>query len=135
MLLALGCLVAGCAPGASPDPGTPPQASAGTGCQLTVAITSTGGTAWGTVTVLAVGRVFTFARAERTVTVPCGATVGFKERPTDSTDWPFQGWQLGKKMVVATSWRTVVTGAVRVTAVYLAIATPGIGVTPAPTGN
>lgn len=127
-LLLLALLASACSSTPNPSPGTPPQASPGTGCRLSVSITESSGTVWGTVTATAAGTTFVFDAATRSVPVACGTTVDLRERPTDSTNWPFYAWRLGSRKVTSTSASTVVNGVAHVDAVFApapgAIASP-----------
>jgi hypothetical protein len=131
--VAVALTVQGCT--STPVRGSPPQASAGTSCPLTVTITSSLGTTWGTVTAAEGGSTFTFGQATRTVGIPCGATVHLSERPTDSNSWPFHDWRVGTEKVIGTSTSTVVTGAVEVNAVYVLGAPDSAVPTPSASGN
>jgi len=133
--LALAITLPGCASTSTPNPGSPPQASAGTSCRLTVTITTASGTTWGTVTATTGGATFTFGQAIKTVNIPCGATVQLSERPTDSNNWPFHDWQVGPKTVTGTSTSTVVTGAVQVNADYSPTAASPASPTPSASAN
>lgn len=135
LLLSGALLLSACASNPASAPGGAPQASPGTGCRLTVTITSTAGTVRGTVRATASGTTYTFDGASRTVTVPCGVRVELRERPTDSTDWPFHAWKMGSRVVHGTSTSTIVTAAVQVAAIF--VAGPGVTVSPAasPSGN
>ncbi|MGC1184396.1 MAG: hypothetical protein WBA31_04485 [Candidatus Dormiibacterota bacterium] len=128
-LLSAALLLSACGANPATAPGAAPQASPGTGCQLTVTITATAGTVWGTVSATESGTTYTFAGASRTITVPCGVRVELRERPTDSTDWPFHAWKMGSRVVHATSTSTIVTAAVQVSAIF--VAAPGTTVSPA----
>lgn len=128
-------LISACATPSAPSAGAAPQASPGTGCQLTVSITAASGTVWGSVTAAVSGSTVVFDGASRSITVPCGAKVELSERPTDSTDWPFHGWRVGTKTVAATRTSAVVTAAVQVLAIF--VPAPGLTASPtsSPSGN
>ncbi|HUY07978.1 MAG TPA: hypothetical protein VMW80_00790 [Candidatus Dormibacteraeota bacterium] len=133
--LGLAITTQGCASSSAIRPGAPPQASAGTSCRLTVTITTTSGTTWGTVTATSGGASFTFGQATRTIGIPCGATVKLTELPTDSNSWPFHGWRVGAKKVTGTSTSTVVSGADAVDAVYVLSAPGSTSPTATASGN
>ncbi|MGH7693150.1 MAG: hypothetical protein ACRENY_09220 [Candidatus Dormibacteria bacterium] len=135
LALLMGLLaLAGCgAPGAPRS--AAPHASAGTACRLTVSITTSGGTTWGTVTVTAAGRHFTFGRATRSVRVPCGASVSLSQRPTNSTVAPFRGWEVGGTPVASSVTSTVVNGAFLVRALYRPSVEPTASPTAATSAN
>jgi hypothetical protein len=122
--LGLAITTQGCTSNTADSPLPAPQASAGTSCRLTVSITTTSGTTWGTVTATSGGATLTFGQASRTVSLPCGATVKFTELPSDSNSWTFYGWRVGPKSVTGSSTSTVVTGAEMVDAVYV-LSAPG----------
>ena len=134
-LFALALTAPACTTTSSPIPKNSPQASAGTSCRLTVSITTTSGTTWGTVTATSGGTSFTFGSANRTVSLPCGATANLKERPTDSNSWPFHDWQVGTERVTGTSTSTVVNGADQVSAVYVSGALGAASPTPSGSGD
>lgn len=122
--LGLAITTQGCATNPAASPLRVPQASAGTSCRLTVSITSTAGTTWGTVTAVSAGATLTFAQASRTIGLPCGATVKFTELPTDSNSWTFYGWRVGPRSVSGSTTSTVVAGTETVEAVYV-LSAPG----------
>jgi hypothetical protein len=118
-LVSLALALQGCAQGLTASPSDAPSASAGTGCTLTVEITSSAGSTWGAVTVRVGGSSYTFGSPARTVSLSCGSTVQLSETPIDSTEWPFQGWRLGTRRLTTTDVTAIVTGAEHVAAVYV----------------
>ncbi|HUY56637.1 MAG TPA: hypothetical protein VMV12_02265 [Candidatus Micrarchaeaceae archaeon] len=135
LAVALTLSATGCGSSPTPNAGLLPQASAGTSCRLTVSITSSLGRTWGTVTATSGGTSFTFGRATRSVSIPCGATVELAERPTDSNSWSFLDWRVGDRTAKGTTASTVVNGSIQVSAVYV-LAAPSTGPpTPSASGN
>ena len=68
--------------------------------QLTVNITATGGTVWGTVTVRYTYKGHTVTRATSqtvsTFTIPRGVTVHLQQQPASASSWPFKQWTIGQ---------------------------------------
>ena len=95
--------------------------------KLTVKITDTG-TLWGHVTVSwkAGGKTVskTCAKATCKWSLAAGSKLTFKEKPTDSTTWPFKDWTIQKKgkkskTVMGTSAKLTLGGTYTVTSVYV----------------
>lgn len=130
-MLALLALLAipACASAALPAPTTAPTATvqgAGAGsrtCTLTVQITASGSTVWGTVTAAYDGTARTLSGATQVVSVPCGTSVTLTQKPNSPTTWPFKGWQASGVSVAtptAASIQVTVTGPTTITAEYVA---------------
>lgn len=94
---------------------------------VTITITNTGGTVWGSVTAS-----YTYKHAKMTKTcttatcalrIPQGVTARLSQTPTDSSTWPFQSWTINSKGHTSTktsaSVKLKVTGKIAVTAVYV----------------
>jgi hypothetical protein len=66
--------------------------------QLTIDITTTGSTVWGTVTARYAYKGHTVSRSTRqsasTFTVPRGVTVHLTQKPLNSVTWPFEQWTI-----------------------------------------
>ncbi|HEX6506900.1 MAG TPA: hypothetical protein VF221_04635 [Chloroflexota bacterium] len=75
--------------------------------QLTVTITATGGTVWGTVTARYTYQGHTVQRttsqAVSTITVPRGVTVHLQQRPASASIWPFKHWTVGQGAKASTT--------------------------------
>ena len=87
---AVGLLLAACG-GATPTAG----ASNGTGsnCALTIKITQTTPTVWGTVTVSSgAGASDSVTSANKVLKFPCGSALTLRESPAQATTWPFKDW-------------------------------------------
>jgi hypothetical protein len=69
--------------------------------RLTVNITATGGTVWGTVTVRYTFQGHTVTRATSqaasTFTIPRGVTVHLQQQPSSASNWPFKQWTIGQR--------------------------------------
>jgi plastocyanin len=94
---------------------------------ITITITSTSGTVWGSVTA-----AYTYKNAKTTKTcstsscalrIPQGVTARLSQTPTDSSTWPFQSWTVNSKGHTRTktnaSIKLKVTGKTTVSAVYV----------------
>ncbi|MBV9282487.1 MAG: hypothetical protein JOZ41_20605 [Chloroflexi bacterium] len=127
VLLALG-LTSATAPAlaAGPSAHASPAVAANHLQQLTINITTTGSTVWGTVTVRYTYRGHTVQRstsqALATFAIPRGVTVHLAQRPLNAITWPFEEWtitrgaQTSDRSAAATSFK--MTGNYQVTAVY-----------------
>jgi len=72
-------------------------------CHLAVAITTTAGSTWGTVTATYGSTTITFTGAEKTVAVPCGTTVTLSQTATSTATWPFAHWTVPGGLVKGSS--------------------------------
>jgi hypothetical protein len=94
---------------------------------VTIHITSTSGTVWGTVAARYTYHKATTRRscaaASCTLHIPKGVTAHLSQTATDSTTWPFQNWQVARNGHTSTmsgaSIAVKVTGKLSVTAVYV----------------
>jgi hypothetical protein len=106
-----------------PAAATASSAQASGNCTLTVNITASGSTVWGTVTATDNGTTHTLAAASQVVSVPCGTSVSLTQKPSSPSTWPFQGWQSSAASVPTPTAATIhltVTGPTTVTAEYAA---------------
>jgi hypothetical protein len=94
---------------------------------VTISITTTNGTTWGTVTVKYTIRHqltrHTCSAASCTLEIPKGVKVHLSQIPTNSGSWPFKDWQITahRRMttVMTASLVITVTGSTTVAAVYV----------------
>jgi hypothetical protein len=75
--------------------------------RLTIHITATGSTVWGTVTVHYAYRGHTVqhstSQAVSTFTVPRGVTVHLQQQPASASIWPFKQWTIGQGSKASTT--------------------------------
>jgi len=94
---------------------------------ITIYITQTSGTVWGTVTAAYTFKQRAYHRsltaAKSTLTVPNGVKLHLSQTPTNASSWPFKKWTVThnhKTNVVMSSSTTVkVAGKMSITAVYV----------------
>lgn len=126
-LLPIGCAVLMTAAAPFAVPGASAQRSAASKASLSLRITTTGSTVWGTVTA-------TYASSNKTThrscsaavcswRVPQGVTLHLTQTAADSATWPFHGWKVRTggttRTMMAGSIRLKVKGTTNVTAVYV----------------
>lgn len=95
--------------------------------QLTINITATGGTVWGSVSVQYVYQGHTVKKttnqAHSTFSIPRGVTVHVVQQPSSASNWPFKQWTIGQGSKNSTTGASTVaikvTHNVQLTAVYV----------------
>lgn len=92
-------------------------------CALTVDITTSASTPWGTVTAAYGSTSHSLDTPNQTLRVPCGTAVTLSEIPASSGSWPFSGWTVatasGSTTSVQQPLQVTVSGATTVTANYV----------------
>jgi|GEM_PF-5349371 len=119
------------------------HSSKGNTCALTVDITTTSGTTWGTVDVRYGSTSKTASGASQTYTVPCGSSVSLTQSATSQATWPFSDWTISgdgsaapSSPATGNSLTLTVSAPTTVTAVYvLPSSSSGGGSTAASSGS